>query len=217
MAIFRSRGGRWRLPMAPGALAGGHMAFLAFVAILLTGCAPLLAPPYAADYETLDRLEATRPGMVALAKAQPADTEDKLNTVRLRSARLVSPSGSFAQYLQDALMRDLSEIAVYDPKAPTRIAARIVVNDIDLGVINGSGRMDVEVTVTRDTAGSTAGSTTGDSMQRLRKTYSAKTAFDSSYASIVAVPAGQAAYPRLVRALLREMYADPQFVAAIGR
>jgi hypothetical protein len=209
MAIFRSRGGRWRLPMAPGALAGGHMAFLAFLAILLTGCAPLLAPPYAADYETLDRLEATRPGMVALAKAQPADAEDKLNTVRLRSARLVSPSGSFAQYLQDALMRDLSEIAVYDPKAPTRIAARIVVNDIDLGVINGSGRMDVEVTVTRDTTGTT--------MQRLRKTYSAKTAFDSSYASIVAVPAGQAAYPRLVRALLREMYADPQFVAAIGR
>ncbi|MEZ2294520.1 hypothetical protein [Variovorax sp. RCC_210] len=193
------------------------MAFLAFLAVLLTGCAPLLAPPYAADYETLDRLEATRPGMVALAKAQPADTEDKLNTVRLRSARLVSPSGSFAQYLQDALMRDLSEIAVYDPKAPTRIAARIVVNDIDLGVINGSGRMDVEVTVTRDTAGRTAGSTTGTTMQRLRKTYSAKTAFDSSYASIVAVPAGQAAYPRLVRALLREMYADPQFVAAIGR
>lgn len=202
MAIFRSRGGRWRVPMAPGARAGGHMAFLAF---LLTGCAPLLAPPYAADYETLDRLEATRPGMVSLAKAQPADAEDKLNTVRLRSARLVSPSGSFAQYLQDALMRDLSEIAVYDPKAPTRIAARIVVNDIDLGVINGSGRMDVEVTVVRDTT------------QRLRKTYSAKTAFDSSYASIVAVPAGQAAYPRLVRALLREMYADPQFVAAIGR
>jgi hypothetical protein len=118
---------------------------------------------------------------------------------------LLSPSGSFAQYLQDALMRDLSEISAYDPKAPTRIAARILVNDIDLGVINGTGRMDVEVTVTRDNA------------QRLRKTYRAETAFDSSYANIVAVPAGQAAYPRLVRALLRKVYADPQFVAAIGR
>ena len=41
-------------------------------------------------------------------------------------------------------------------------------------------------------------------------------AFDSSYANIVAVPAGQAAYPRLVRALLRQVYADPQFVAAIA-
>ncbi|MET3393028.1 2-hydroxychromene-2-carboxylate isomerase [Variovorax sp. 1140] len=197
MAIFSSQQG-WRLRslLLPGALAA---------AVLATGCAPLLAPPYAADYETLDKLEATRPGMVALAKAQPSDANDKVNTVRLRSARLLSPSGSFAQYLQDAMMRDLGEISVYDPKAPTRIAARVLVNEIDLGVINGAGRMEVEITVTRDAT------------QRLRKTYRAETAFDSSYASIVAVPAGQAAYPRLVRALLRQVYADPQFVAAIGR
>ncbi|RTD92582.1 hypothetical protein EJO68_15155 [Variovorax atrisoli] len=197
MAIFSSQQG-WRLRslLLIGALAA---------AVLATGCAPLLAPPYAADYETLDRLEATRPGMVALAKAQPSDANDKVNTVRLRSARLLSPSGSFAQYLQDAMMRDLGEISVYDPKAPTRIAARVLVNEIDLGVINGAGRMEVEITVTRDAT------------QRLRKTYRAETAFDSSYASIVAVPAGQAAYPRLVRALLRQVYADPQFVAAIGR
>jgi len=197
MAIFSSQPG-WRLRslLLPGLLA---------TAVLATGCAPLLAPPYAADYETLDKLEATRPGMVALAKAQPTDADDKVNTVRLRSARLLSPSGSFAQYLQDAMMRDLSEISAYDPKAPTRIAARVLANEIDLGVINGAGRMEVEVTVTRDTT------------QRLRKTYRAETAFDSSYASIVAVPAGQAAYPRLVRALLRQVYADPQFVAAIGR
>lgn len=202
MAIFRSQGlQRLHGHGSRALLACGSLA----AAILATGCAPLLAPPYAADYEALDRLEASRPGPVALAKAQPTAEDDKVNTVRLRSARLVSPSGSFAQYLQDALMRDLSEISVYDPKAPTRIAARILVNDIDLGVINGAGRMDVEVTVTRDAA------------QRLRKTYRAETAFDSSYASIVAVPAGQAAYPRLVRALLRQMYADPQFVAAIGR
>lgn len=197
MAIFSSQQG-WRLRslFLPGALAA---------AVLATGCAPLLAPPYAADYETLDKLEATRPGPVALAKAQPTGAEDKVNTVRLRSARLLSPSGSFAQYLQDAMMRDLGEISVYDPKAPTRITARVLVNEIDLGVINGTGRMDVEITVTRDAT------------QRLRKTYRAETAFDSSYASIVAVPAGQAAYPRLVRALLRQVYADPQFVAAIGR
>lgn len=198
MAIFRSHH-----DFRPRAFA---FAPAVLAAVFLTaGCAPLMAPPYAADYEALDRLEATRPGMVAIAKAQPADPEDKVNTLSLRRARLVSPSGSFAQYLEDALMRDLGEISAYDPKATTRIAARILVNDIDLGVINGSGRMDVEVTVMREAT------------QRLRKTYRAETTFDSSYASIVAVPAGQAAYPRLVRALLRTVYADPQFVAAIGR
>jgi len=174
------------------------------LAALATGCAQLGAPPYAADYEALDRLEAHSPGKVAVGKVQPTDPNDTVNALRLRRARLVSPSGTFAQYLEDALMRDLGEISIYDPKAPTRIAARILVNELDLGVINGSGRMDVEVTVTRNAA------------QRLRKTYRGEIAFDSSYANIVAVPAGQAAYPRLVRALLRQVYADPQFVAAIA-
>ncbi|MEJ1163011.1 hypothetical protein V9K97_04880 [Variovorax sp. CCNWLW186] len=197
MAIFcRPRGWRVRaFTLSLGAMAA---------AVLSAGCAQLAAPPYAADYEALDRLEATRPGMVAVAKVQPTDPGDKINTLSLRRARLLSPSGTFAQYLEDALMRDLGEISAYDPKAPTRIAARILVNELDLGVINGTGRMDVEVVVTRANA------------QRLRKTYRGEIAFDSSYANIVAVPAGQAAYPRLVRALLRQVYADPQFIAAIA-
>ena len=164
--VSRPQGVRWR----NGAL---------LLVALATGCAQLGAPPYAADYEALDRLEAHNPGKVAVAKVQPTDPNDRINTLGLRRARLVSPSGTFAQYLEDALMRDL-------------------------GVINGSGRMDVEVTVTRNAA------------QTLRKTYRGEIAFDSSYANIVAVPAGQAAYPRLVRALLRQVYADPQFVAAIA-
>ena len=90
-----------------------------------------------------------------------------------------------------------------DPKAPTRIAARILLNELDLGVFNGGGRMEVEIVVTR-----------GDT-QRLRRTYRGETKFESGYGAAVAVPAGQAEYPRLVRALLRQVYADPQFVAAI--
>lgn len=196
MAIFQPRGPRLRaLTTTLGMLAA---------ALLAAGCAQLAAPPYAADYEALDRLEATQPGMVALARVQPTEAADKVNSLALRRARLVSPSGTFSQYLQDAMRRDLSDISVYDPKAPTRIAARILVNELDLGVVNGTGRMEVDVVVTR------AG------VERLHKTYRGELAFDSSYANIVAVPAGQAAYPRLVRALLREMYADPQFIAAIA-
>ena len=33
---------------------------------------------------------------------------------------------------------------------------------------------------------------------------------------MVAIPAGQTAYPTLVRALLGKVYTDPQFAAAIG-
>ena len=197
MAIFRSQGTRRcaRAAAVPAALAA--------LVLLASGCAPLMAPPYAADYEALDRLEATRPGMVAVARAQPTDPEDKVNNVRMRSTRLVSPNGSFALYLEEAMRRDLAEISILDPKAPTRIAARILVNELDLGVLNGGGRMEVEIVVTRaDT-------------QRLRRTYRAETKFESGYGGAVAVPAGQAEYPRLVRELLRQVYADAQFVAAI--
>ena len=51
----------------------------------------------------------------------------------------------------------------------------------------------------------------------LRKTYTAKTTFESSFGGIVAIPAGQAAYTDLARTRLRAVYADPQFVTAIGK
>jgi len=56
-----------------------------------------------------------------------------------------------------------------------------------------------------------------DGQKKLSKSYKANTSFESSFAGIVAIPAGQAAYPQLVRALLREVYSDPQFIAAIAK
>ena len=77
-------------------------------------------------------------------------------------------------------------------------------NDVSVGNIStGTGTMEVALIITRE------------GQQRLSKTYKASTSFESSFAAIVAIPAGQAAYPQLVRALLREVYSDPQFIAAI--
>jgi len=72
------------------------------------------------------------------------------------------------------------------------------------GIATGSGFMEVELTVTRK----------GE--QRLKKKYTARTSFESSFAGAVAIPKGQSEYPILVRALLREVYSDPQFVSAIS-
>lgn len=65
--------------------------------------------------------------------------------------------------------------------------------------------MEVELTVTRDGS------------QRLYKSYAARTTFESSFAGAVAIPKGQIEYPNLVRALLREVYSDPEFVVALGK
>lgn len=176
------------------------------LAVLATGCAQLKAPPYAADYEALDRLRASKPATVAVAKVQPTDPDDRVNNLSLRGARLVSPSGTFSKYLEDALTRDLREISAFDAQSRTQLDARILQNDINVsGIATGTGLMEVEVAVTRD------------GQQRLKKTYKADTTFESSFAGIVAIPAGQAAYTDLARTLLRKVYSDPQFVTAIGQ
>jgi hypothetical protein len=179
---------------------------LCALAVIATGCAQYKAPPYATDYEALDRLKATRPANVSVATFQPTDPRHAVNNLTLRGARLTSPSGSFAKYLEDALIRDLKEISAFEPDAGTRIDATILVNEIDIsGFVTGTGAMEVELTVVR--RGQTA----------LRKTYKANTTFESSFGGIVAIPAGQAAYTDLARTLLRAVYSDPQFVAAIGK
>lgn len=175
------------------------------LAVLATGCAQLKAPPYAADYEALDRLKASKPASVAVVKVQPTDPNDPVNNLSLRGARLISPSGTFAKYLEDALVNDLKEVSAYDAKSGTRIDARILNNEISVAnIVTGTGAMEVQIEVTREGA------------QRLKKIYKANTSFESSFAGIVAIPAGQAAYSDLVRTLLRQVYSDPQFTAALA-
>jgi len=183
-----------------------HGAAMCALTILATGCAQLKAPPYAADYEALDRLKAGSPAPVAVATVQPTDPAHRVNNLSLRGTGLGSPSGTFAKYLEDALIRDLKEISAYDANAKTRLDATIVTNEISVGgIVTGSGTMEVTLTVMRD------------GQKKLSKSYKANTSFESSFAGIVAIPAGQAAYPQLVRALLREVYSDPQFIAAIAK
>ena len=175
------------------------------VAVLATGCAQLKAPPYGADYAALEQLKAAKPGSANVLKVEPTDPAAQVNNLSLRGTPLNSASGTFSKYLEEALVQDLKEISAYDPQSQTQIDAKILANDIDIrGFSMGSGVMEIELRVLRS----------GE--QRLKKTYKAETSFESSFMGAVAIPAGQAAYPQLVRELLRKVYADPQFLAALA-
>lgn len=175
-------------------------------ALLASGCAQYLAGPYSADYETLDRMKAAKPGTAAVATVQPVEPTHPVNRLSMRGAALLSPSGTFAKYLEDALIADLKEAQAYDAASRTVLHAVILKNDLDVsGVSTGSATMEVQLSVTRD------------GQRRLDKRYQAAISFDSHFMGNIAVPAGQAAYSGVVRQLLRNVYADPQFVAAIGK
>jgi len=175
-------------------------------ALLATGCAQLIAPPYSSDFEALDALKRTQAERMTVGTVQPTEVNDAINNLSLRGSPLRSGSGTFAKYLEDALVSDLKDVALYDAAAHTRVDAHIQKNEIAVSnIATGTGLMDVELTVSRD------------GKQRLRKLYSARTSFESSFAGAVAIPKGQAEYPSLVRALLRNVYSDPAFIAAISR
>lgn len=176
------------------------------VVAVFSGCSTLAPPPYSADYQILDQLKKQPLEKVAVGAFQPRDPDAPVNKISLRAAKLAGPKGTFAQYLEDALIQDLKDIAAFDAAAGTRIDATILKNDIDVsGFSTGTGRMDVEVTVTRNAKTS------------LKATYSASTTFDSSFAGAVAIPKGQAEYGNLVRTLLGKVYADPQFINALKK
>ena len=174
-----------------------------FTLAALSGCASLVAPPYSADYEALDRLKKMSLEKIAVNPVQPRDAAAPVNKITLRGASLVGSKGTFAEYLEDALIQDLRDISLYDAGSGLRLDATILKNDIDVsGLVNGTGQMDVEIAIGR--SGKIA----------LKKIYSASTRFDSSFAGAVAIPKGQAEYGNLVRTLLAKIYLDPDFINA---
>ncbi|WP_439608730.1 hypothetical protein [Hydrogenophaga sp.] len=179
-------------------------AALASITVLLTGCASFVAPTYSPDYPSIDRLKASQLGKVSVGVFQPRSAEAPVNRITLRGAAFAPASGTFAEYLENAIRSDLTELRVLDPNAGTRIDATLLKNDIDVSGINtGEGFMDVKLTVSKG----------GKAVHE--KVYSARTQFESSLAAAVAVPKGQSEYPRLVRTLLQTIYADPAFIAAV--
>jgi len=179
---------------------------LALASIQFSGCATFVAPSYSPHYEAIDQTRKISADRIMVGTVQPTDPGANVNSISLRAASLKSGSGTFAKYLEDALISDLTEMGFYDAAGTTRIDATLLKNDIDIsGLSVGSGVLEANIKVTR------AGTV------RLDKNYQATTQFESAFAGAVAIPKGQSEYPNLVRAFLRQVYSDPAFVEAIKK
>ena len=175
-------------------------------AILVSGCASLTAPTYSPHYETIDRLKKINIERMSVGEVQPRDPNASVNKITLRGSMLTSPSGTFANYLENAIRSDLMEMGFYDPTSTTRVDATILKNDIDVsGFGTGYGTMEVKLTINKK------GTLAFD------KVYLVNTQFESSFAGAVAIPKGQNEYPNLVRAFLKKVYVDPAFVEAVKK
>lgn len=182
------------------------LSLLVLVAMQLTGCVAFVAPTYSPHYEAIDQTRKINADRISIGTVQPTDLSADVNSISLRAASLKSASGTFAKYLEEALISDMKEMGFYDAAGTTRIDATLLKNDIDIsGLSVGSGLLEANIKVTR------AG------VVRLDKNYQGTTKFDSAFAGAVAIPKGQSEYPNLVREFLRQVYSDSAFVEAIKK
>ena len=180
------------------------LALCTALAITVSGCATFAVPAYSPDYPTLDRLKTARLAPVAIQPFAPQDPAAPVNVLTLRGAPFAPAKGTFASYIEAAMREDMAELRRLDAQAPTQLSATLLRNDFDFsGLSVGTGTIVLRVVVTR------AGQT------RLDKTYSASGQYEPHLAAKVAVPRAQAEYPSLVRRLLRNVYADAAFIAAL--
>jgi len=174
---------------------------VALVAIL-SGCAAM-APNYNTSPASAQKLQA--------AKVQPAKvgdfTADKnaANTsIALRASTMEPAQGTYAKYLADAIKNELELVKLYSAASTTEISGVLIRNEMNTGLAaTGEGLMEAKFVVRRDGA------------VRFDKTKQAHIEWDSNFLGAIAIPRAQREYPRLVQALVAELFSDSDFVAAL--
>lgn len=180
---------------------------LTVVALLLICGCTLVAPSYKPDYSVLDSLKRQKLSKIAVEPVSPKDPDAAVNKISLRGInRLESPSKSFAQYLEDAIISDFTAANMLDQKSSLRLTILLVKNDLDISDFSyGHGTIQAQFGVDRD----------GTAV--FTKRITEQTRFQSSFVGAIAIPMAQNEYPNLVRALLKALYNDQEFIDVLKK
>ncbi len=177
--------------------------FAAAALLLLSACT-ITAPKYTFSPDGVQTLRGAGavPVKLGTVSAQGADAHN--DSISLRGSGMHSPYGSYAEYLQEALTQDLREARLLDAQSSIEISALLLKNDIDAkGFVTASA--DIEARFTVKHAGQTA----------YEKNKAAHIEWGSNVIGAIAIPRAQEHYPALVAALLKELYADADFLKAL--
>ncbi len=174
---------------------------LALMLPTLLGCSVLVAP-YEATSENVRILKSmsAQPVTVVAVTAAPG-----VNSLTARGNPLRSPVGhTFQEYLKDALEQELNYARLLSDKAATRITGHLTENEMSAASISrNSASIAAEFSVSRDNT------------ELYRRTQYARHEWESSFMGAIAIPRAISSYPKVVELLLRQLYLDPNFVAAL--
>jgi hypothetical protein len=172
------------------------------LAVLLSACT-VKAPPYQASIENVQLIKLAK--VKELSVGEFSSTK-KLNSISLRGTSLVSPEGTYGDYLSKALEEELKLAKIWSGVSSTVVNGKLISNDIDVsGFSTGTGEISAEFVVSVNEKIVYQG------------IISATHEFDSSFIGGVAIPNGQSNYMYLVQKLIKNLFSDQAFIEAISR
>lgn len=173
-------------------------------AAILQACA-IPAGNFSPALDNVDALKraAVRPSTVGVFTVRAG--MEGATSIGLRGNPMSSPVGAdYAAYLADAIKQELVLAGKWDPKSELSISGTLIRNDIAAGGFStNSGEIEARFVVLRGNE------------QRYQATKRATASWESSFVGAVAIPKAQQQYPVLVQMLLAQLYADPEFIAAL--
>lgn len=169
--------------------------------MLATGCANV--EKYQADRDNVKTLMSESFAPVNVGDFTTTDKTENPNSILIRTFTMRSPyKDSFAEYLKEALKLELSLADKYDPKAEVVVDGVLLKNN--MSSVNGTAIIEATFSV----------------VKQGKKVYTATilstTEWQTSFIGDIAITNAMKAYSPLVSSLLKKLYADKDFIAALG-
>jgi len=175
---------------------------LALLTLALVACVSPPAPKYQPAIGNTELLlkQSTKLGIGKFSAASGVSN----HSLTVRTSALTGGSdGTFSTYLQDAMISELQTSARYDASSQLQISGVLTRNELSSGVSTGTATVGAEFALTRN------------DQVCFKKTLVADHNWESSFIGAVAIPAAFTNYPTTVQKLLGELFADPDFIAAV--
>jgi hypothetical protein len=179
-------------------------ALVCAIAVLATGCA-MQAPRYQPSLDNLETIKKLSTALAVGAFTIQAGGAG-VTAIGLRGSSMTSPVGAdYAAYLADALQQELQLAGKLDAKSKIVITGVLVKNDIAAGGFStNSGEIEVNFSVLKD------------GRERWRGSQRAELSWESSFIGAIAIPKAQQQYPLVVQKLIKQLFADAGFLAALN-
>lgn len=167
--------------------------------VAVVGCVSTPALKYQAGIENSERLLSGR-GKVAVGTFDAAKGVENHRLGMRGSSLNGGRDGTFATYLKDALVTELSESGRYGADAPVVVTGTLVDNRLSsAGASQGKATLGADFVVVKS----------GSSVYS--RTIRVENVWESSFMGAIAIPAAIQGYSATVQKLLGELFADPDF------